>query len=69
MKKASLYQRSGAFFVSGSFARRYRQMMRFIKKNMQIVCIFEKKVVTLQNNICMCVLVRAHDAENQSNKY
>ena len=50
MKKASLYQRSGAFFVSVSFARRYRQMMRFIKKNVYFICIFDKKIVILQDN-------------------
>ena len=50
------------------FGWRTRQMILFIKKNMQIVCVIEKKVVTLQNNICTCMLVRAYKAENQIDK-
>ena len=43
--------------------------MLFVKKNVQFICVFKKKVVTLQNNICTCMLVRAYKVENQSNKY
>jgi hypothetical protein len=40
-------------------------MILFVKKNVQNVCVFEKKVVTLRDYIGMCARVCAHGAVNQ----